>query len=103
MATMTSHATMLVDLLEDFIKFSELVETTIDLEQVENHEYLIKASFDEGLQGIVTTDYEKFTSIVITAFLDVTIIISIIVIITSTTTIIIITSIIMTIIVITTM
>nr|QIC49975.1 DNA mismatch repair protein Msh2 [Actinia equina] len=40
----------LEELLEDFAKLSELVETTIDLEQVENHEYLIKASFDEGLQ-----------------------------------------------------
>ena len=34
-------------------KLQELVETTIDLAALENHEYVIKAEFDERLLGIL--------------------------------------------------
>lgn len=32
-------------------KLEELVETTIDLDALENHEYIIKAQFNDELQG----------------------------------------------------
>lgn len=38
---------------EDLEKFRQMVETTVDLEAIDNHQFLIKADFDEGLQGIV--------------------------------------------------
>lgn len=34
-------------------KLQELVETTIDLDAVDRHEYMIKADFDQNLKGIV--------------------------------------------------
>jgi DNA mismatch repair protein MSH2 len=38
--------------VKDLEKFQEMVETTIDLDMVEHHEFLIKADFDEDLKGI---------------------------------------------------
>lgn len=39
------------ELLMDFRKFQDMVEQTIDLEQVKNHEFVIRADFDENLTG----------------------------------------------------
>ena len=36
----------------DFAKYQEMVEATMDLNQVENNEFLIKADFDEGLTAL---------------------------------------------------
>jgi DNA mismatch repair protein MSH2 len=37
--------------VKDLVKFQELVETTVDLEAADQHEYIIKSDFDEKLQG----------------------------------------------------
>lgn len=36
----------------DFAKFQEMIETTVDLQQALNQEYLIRADFDENLTGL---------------------------------------------------
>lgn len=39
----------LAELQTDFEKFLQLIKTTVDLDLVEHHEFVIKPSFDEGL------------------------------------------------------
>ena len=40
----------LTELQDDFSKFVQLVEATVDLDLVERHEFMVKPSMDEGLQ-----------------------------------------------------
>ncbi|OWF42758.1 DNA mismatch repair protein Msh2 [Mizuhopecten yessoensis] len=40
------------ELLMDFAKFQEMIETTMDLAQVESHDFVIKADFDEALAAL---------------------------------------------------
>ena len=35
----------------DFDKYEDMIESTIDLDQIKNHFYLIKSDFDPDLEG----------------------------------------------------
>jgi hypothetical protein len=45
-----------IDVLMDFAKLREIIETTIYLSLVENHEFVIKAAFGEGFAALMEID-----------------------------------------------
>ena len=47
----------LQELLLDFAKYQEMIETTLDLSMVDQHEFVIKPDFDDNLQGIYKTSH----------------------------------------------
>lgn len=46
-----TYTSKIIVCAEELAKLEELVVTTIDLEAVDNHEYIIKAEYNEELQG----------------------------------------------------
>lgn len=47
-----AYTNKLRELSENLVKFQEMVETTVDLEALDNHEFIIKPEFDDGLRTI---------------------------------------------------
>lgn len=47
------YTTKLGELYKDFEKFQELVESTVDLDAIDNHEFIVKSDWNESLTNIM--------------------------------------------------
>ena len=55
---------------QDFSKYVELIEATVDLEQLQHHEYVVKPSFDTRLQEVCVFVYNCLTDSCIQVFVN---------------------------------
>ncbi len=44
--------------MADFRKYEEMIESTIDLNEIKNHLYLVKSTFDPDLEGDLESNVE---------------------------------------------
>ena len=51
-------------MIDVFNKYTEMIETTIDLDRIRNHEFVIKPDYDQDLKSKISTIEKWFTHLI---------------------------------------